>query len=445
MEIDVKACKERNLPVSDVVVSAMLFKEADARLARGDIDAPWEIVKAAYVEKGVGDWCAPTEVMAYLMDGNGKLARQADERARPYVACWGAQLQERYETNRPMLQNSLIPPRLRPDPVCHDRNIIRLCSEEVWYARREREPDVDRGKSNPFDRLKGLSGIKLLAKPTLRMFDGLDELARQQPNFAHVVEQVRLSLHARWLVAAPLKLPPLLLYGAPGTGKTRFAKTLAYALGVEVCEIPFAGMSDVLQITGLGQHWSTRGPGRVAQFMADCDIGNPMFVFDEIDKSGQSSHGNPHDALLHLLEEETARVFRDEYAELAIDASYVSVIATANSIAHLPQPLLNRFMCLEILPPDAAGRRVVAATAYAELREDEPYGKLFSEQPCAEVLELIAQQLETGRDIKQAVRSGMQRACLNLQQGGVSAGSLILLPEHFVETRARARRFGFAG
>ena len=132
--------------------------------------------------------------------------------------------------------------------------------------------------------------------------------------------------------------------------------------------------------------------------------------------------------------------------EFPIDASYISVVATANDISHLPAPLLSRFLCLEVLPPDAAGRRVMAETVYAELRVDEPYGKLFAESLLPDVADFAATQQVSGRDIKRAMRFAMERACLALENDAAEDQKLTLHPMHFRELRlSSTRRMGFTG
>ena len=60
--------------------------------------------------------------------------------------------------------------------------------------------------------------------------DGLRRLEEEMPNFGAVIEQVRVCCALVRLTGRPLRIPPILLAGMPGLGKTRFALRLAETL-----------------------------------------------------------------------------------------------------------------------------------------------------------------------------------------------------------------------
>jgi len=75
---------------------------------------------------------------------------------------------------------------------------------------------------------------------------------------------------------------------------------------------------------------------------------------------------DPLGSLYTLLERDTASEFIDEFAEVAIDASDVVWIATANDARAIPEPILNRMNVYSIDAPDAerlAPHRPRASTA----------------------------------------------------------------------------------
>lgn len=65
-------------------------------------------------------------------------------------------------------------------------------------------------------------------------------------------------------------------------------------------------------------------------------------VVDEIDKARGEHAYDPLGALYSLLEHDTAQEFVDEFADVAVDASQIIWVATANDERSIPEPILNR-------------------------------------------------------------------------------------------------------
>jgi ATP-dependent Lon protease len=79
---------------------------------------------------------------------------------------------------------------------------------------------------------------------------------------------------------------------------------------------------------------------------------SPGVILDELEKVATSAHnGNLLDAILALLERETAAAWVDPYAQARADLSHVVWLGTANSIDRLPRPLLDRCRVLQFPDP----------------------------------------------------------------------------------------------
>ena len=197
------------------------------------------------------------------------------------------------------------------------------------------------------------------------------------PWFHRANQLVYKQMQARLQSSQPaFKLRPLLLAGTPGIGKTSWAKRLA-----ELCEIPIsivmgAGSSDSMHLKGLARGWSSSRPSALAHLIATERVANPLMVVDEIDKaSSNNRNGSILDVLLQLIEPATSKNYLDECLQVPCDFSWVSWIATCNTLGGLPKPLLDRFTVVLIDKPGPEHSKTIikgAIKAYArELNIDE--------------------------------------------------------------------------
>ena len=148
-----------------------------------------------------------------------------------------------------------------------------------------------------------------------------------------------------------IEITPMLLLGPPGIGKTHFARKLAELLGTGMSLVPMSSMTAGWLLSGASSQWKGAKPGKVFEALVDGQYANPVIVVDEIDKASADAQYDPLGALYGLLEHDTAGTFMDEFAEVAIDASQVIWIMTANDERCIPEPILNRMNVFQIEAP----------------------------------------------------------------------------------------------
>jgi len=301
----------------------------------------------------------------------------------------------------------------------------------VEKALQELSPTANEALRGIYEKMVRLGGQRFTVKPSA--LPDMAALFEELPNFTAVLEDIRR--HVALCVGSndSIELPPMLLLGEPGIGKTHFARRLAQLLGTGFGFVPMSSLTAGWVLSGASSQWKNAKPGKVFDTFLNGEYANPVIVVDELDKASSDGQYDPLGALYELLEVQTATRFVDEFVELPIDASGAVWLATANDAARIPEPLLNRLAVYEIERPDENGSLRIARTIYSEVRNAHDWGRQFPESPGDATLEKLAALAP--REMRRAIQSAFGTAKL--------AGRSEVSPEDVPETRGTRRKIGF--
>lgn len=262
--------------------------------------------------------------------------------------------------------------------------------------------------------LKRQAEFKPLACYPDDFINRLERLGKQFGNFNEVIEKCR-NIFILGTLEPPniINLPPLLLVGPPGVGKTRFISELASVLGTTFFDLDFSSLTSGFIISGGSSSWSDSKPGFVSDSIFKSVFANPIIMLDEIDKAQAGSSYDPLGSLYGLLERHTASRFTDEYLDIPMDLSSVLWVASANYPEKIPEPIRSRMVEVFIDMPTHDQSREIVKAVYKELLKAQPWGKHFSVELDSKIIELLSSL--SARQVRIELENALARAAVRSQ------------------------------
>lgn len=215
------------------------------------------------------------------------------------------------------------------------------------------DKDVNERRSAIQKKLSALGPDRRIAKAP-RWRDALDGLEASSPHFREPIRVLRNAMTMADATGVPTRIPPMLLLGPPGVGKTHFSHRVAELLGAPHASVHFDQPTAGAQLRGSDKYWSNSETGLLFNLLCLGEFANPVVLLDELDKSaggGSRQDVDPVAQLHGALEPETARCMTDISVEVEFDASMVTYIATANTVRGIGLPILSRMEIFSIELP----------------------------------------------------------------------------------------------
>lgn len=291
--------------------------------------------------------------------------------------------------------------------------------------------------SNLVDLIKG-SHVKKLQNNKL-LLERIDTLKENFPNFSEFIDFIKQESFLNELGLKTLTLPPALLVGEPGIGKTFLLNSLNDIIENENYFLDMGSVTAGMVLSGSSEKWGNGSPGYILNTLVNSKYANPLIILDEIDKITDGSNHPVIPALLTLLEKHTARNFKDEFCSIKIDASHINWIGTANDKNIIPAPLKSRFSLFEIPNPNKEERVIFAKQVFNKICKTKCLTEIISPLS-TEFLNEVCKNEGSTRDISRVLTLSISAAAKRRK----SNEKILLLPEDIqINNMNDKRKYGF--
>ena len=157
-------------------------------------------------------------------------------------------------------------------PIAGFKDVYDVAAVE--RALQELSPTANEALRALYEKMVRLGGQRFTVKPSA--LPVMETLFDELPNFTAVLEDIRKHLALCVDSEDSVELPPMLLLGAPGIGKTHFARKVAELLGTGFGFVPMSSLTAGWVLSGASSQWKNAKPGKVFDTFLNGDYANQI-------------------------------------------------------------------------------------------------------------------------------------------------------------------------
>lgn len=256
---------------------------------------------------------------------------------------------------------------------------------------------------------KNPSGLRRSARAQ-QALKNINRLRNGFPHFEKIVDMIENDLALAMMGKGDFFLPPMIMDGPPGTGKTFFFNELARVSQNDFHIFNMESVTAGPAFTGLDRMWSNTAPGDLFEKMIKVESTiNPIILLDELDKTSDRNDYPVAPVLLSLLEPHSAKKFLDRSVPLKLDFSRITWVATSNDLKKVSAPILSRFRVMDVPSPNLDARIKMSRTIEEFLRRENLWGSAFKPVPY-ETLQVLCAPSGSARDLRKNLMHGFAQA-----------------------------------
>lgn len=246
--------------------------------------------------------------------------------------------------------------------------MLTVCPGLVMAPYDKKMPEHMQDSARQWANLK--EGLPLLGDPVQpeHGLAGLADLRNRVPWMSEVIDIVEERMCLLGAVGRSwTSLPPILIRGPSGIGKSYFAMRLAKAIGLGFAETSLSGSTDNREMEGTSKGYINPRPSFPVVSISRLGTANPLLFVDEIDKVDSNRWGDPRRTILTMIDGDTGSRYPDVGLSAVCDLSRVSWLFACNDHQSLETALMDRLQVVVVKAPDAGLLPMIAESVVSDM------------------------------------------------------------------------------